>query len=388
MLSNAAACPTDPSKKASLMGSFSLNNICVRYQNKHLAVADLISSDGNQCAALFGYNEYRQVYAQLADVRAPRDADNLASCQRHRLGLAVRFSSNNFFHQSFYAAAMHRALVGVARTSDAVFVPIGGAFPAEGPNRLWEYTLRSLSNASADQLFNDTHTLLRAPCTCFDRFIGATHGLAPMAEEARAILMAYRRSAARNARAVLNLPPVTTRAARDMLFIMRRTARRVITNEQEVLDRVLAAQPRLRVVAFEEMPVAQQMALVSESSVLIGVHGMAIAGYVVHLPADERKTACVEIQPRPDPVSWTWSKIVKGLAHGAGVRFLVMQSPHSPGCYIDTMRSMNCTGDALCQRAVSKGLRSFAASSVLNCNVTVDSAHLLTLIQSAADHTK
>ena len=184
---------------------------------------------------------------------------------------------------------------------------------------------------------------------------------------------------------------VSKRAAQDMLLIVRRGRRRVISNEREVTERALAAQPRLQVLAFEELPITKQMEIVSTASVLIGVHGQAIAGYVSHLPADARKTAVVEIWPRLDAVSYDWAKIVPGLAIGAGVRHFTVIAEHSPGCYIDYLRQVNCTAQenpSYCSRTVQKGLKSFQANTVLNCNVTVDSERLLGVIQQAAMHTR
>lgn len=313
------------------------------------------------------------------------------------------FSSNNFYHQLNFAASAHEALVGIA-APDAVFVPIGWSFPASAPHKLWEFTLRSLSSASAAKLANQTHMLLRAPCTCFDRLVAVTHGMQPVSASSRAAFAAFRRSSAINARMVLRMEPVrdARRSAQDMLFIVRHGSRRVITNEEALRKQAQAAQPRLRIVTFEAMPIVQQLTMVSESSVLIGVHGMALAGYVVHLPTDERRTAILEIQPKPDPSSWEWMTIMRDLAAGAGVRHLVLFANHASGCFIDFMRHANCSSqdawrrlalgsqasEARCRLALSKAWKSFAATSVLNCNVTVDFPKLLGLLNDAAQHTE
>ena len=130
----------------------------------------------------------------------------------------------------------------------------------------------------------------------------------------------------------------------------------------------------------------QQIVMVSESSVLIGVHGQALSGYVLHLPAEDRKTAIIEIRPKPDPRSWEWTKMVSGLASAAGIRFLSLTSEHAPGCYIDEIRSSNCS-TAECSHAHAAALRSFHAASVLNCNITANPQKLLALIQQAAAYT-
>lgn len=296
----------------------------------------------------------------------------------------------------FFAPAIHQSLIHVAReNTDAVFVPIGAGFPSTVPDSRWEFTLRSLSNASANWLVSKVSGLLSARCTCFEQLVAATHavslGRQAATATARAAIAAFRRSTTVHARALLNLATIAPRAAQDMLFVVRRGTRRIIVNEEELLKTLLNAQPRLRVVAFEDIPIAQQVAMVSEASVLIGVHGMAIAGYVAHLPADRRRTACVEIQPQPDAHSWEWVTIVPRIAAAAGIYHQAIVVPHAPGCYIDQVRARNCTADAnpeLCFLRARKAMRSFQATSVLNCNVTVDSKGLLPLISKADAHTR
>lgn len=368
------------------LGTFLLKNVCVRYPNKRSAVAELISRDGN-CGDVYGYTEYRLNYARISSLRPPNVGENLRSCQKRGMGLGIRFSSNNFFHQTFYAAAAYQALFRTARMHDAVFVPLGAGYPVSVPTRLWEYTLRSLSNASATQIRQETQALFEEPCTCFDQFLASTHGVDLAHQVSRSSFWAFRRSSLMNAAAVNGVAmPTISRSAQEMLFVMRHTTRRIITNEQELKVRVLEAQPRVRMVAFEEMPVSEQMALVSRSSALIGVHGQALAGYVLFLPTDQQKTACLEIRPQQDPLSWNWIGIVKGLARSFGVKYFALDAPHAPGCNIDKLRHANCTTD-VCRRAVSKGLHNPSKNSVLNCNVTVDHRKLLSLINQAADHT-
>eukprot|EP00966_Prymnesium_polylepis_P093712 2168349-Prymnesium_polylepis.1 len=302
-----------------LFGSFSLDNVCVRYPQKTTAVADLISRDGKR-AEIHGYNEYSRRFRRITTLRPTRADEKLDKCRQRRLGLGLRFSSSNFFHQLYYASAAHLSLIQEAKGSPgAVFVPLGTSFPHDVPDRLWEFTLRSLSNESAADLLNRTQSLLGTPCTCFDRLAAATHGYA-FRQIPRGALAAFRSASALHARLQLNLPQVAERSARDMLFILRQGKRRAISNAEEVQRQLLSAQPRIRVLAFEEIPIVQQLAIISEASVLIGVHGMAIAGYVAHLPTDERRTACVELQPAPSRVSWEWTRIVPTITGAAGVR--------------------------------------------------------------------
>ena len=394
--SNASSC--SGTAAATLVGTFYLQNVCVKYPHHRLAVADFISTDGT-CAEILAYSEYSASYRHISKVRRPHDGEDLSRCERHSLGLGIRFSSSNFYHQLNFAASAHETFLRIG-APDAVFVPIGHSFPRTAPDGLWEFTLRGLSNASAARLTNQTNALLKANCTCFGRVVAATHAMQPASPRSREAFAAFRHSSAVHARMV-SMHAVRDgrrRSTTDMLFIVRHGPRRVITNEDAVRLQALAAEPRLRFVAFETMPIVQQLKLVGESSTLIGVHGMALAGYIVHLPTHEWTTACVEIQPAANAFSWTWTAIMRDLAAGAGVLHLALTARRAPGCFIDFMLHANCslkkdweplgaTSPGHCKLALSKAFKSFAASSVLNCNITVDSRKLLGLIEKAARHT-
>jgi hypothetical protein len=385
LLPNDPTCikPSKMVTSAHLLGSFVLDNVCVRYPTRGNSVADLISGEG-KCAAVFGYTEFRRAYAFISNLRPPREGEDLRTCSQRLLGLGVRYSSDNFFHQLFFAIAAHATLVDVAAPG-AVFVPIGAGYPSMRPGPLWEYTLRSISNESAARLLNETQSLFESRCTCFKRFYASTHSVSHSSTSGRAMFSAFRQSSIMNARAALSMPVnlESSRSSRDMLFIMRHSARRVITNEKELRQSALAAQPRLRVLSFEEMPVAKQLSIVSEASVLIGVHGMAIAGFLVHLPTHRWRTGCVEIRPIPDKASWEWVNIVVRISNAAGVLHTYVNAAHAPGCPVDVLRSTNCTTDQ-CRSGVVKALRNFAVSSVLQCNVTAAVDQVLGAIQRIA----
>ena len=296
--------------------------------------------------------------------------------------------------QQFFAAGVFAALHQHA-ASDAVFVPFGSVKPRERPDSKWEYTLRSLSARSAAELQNGTQAVLTAKCTCFERLVAYTGGFSPYdAKRSQASITAFRHASLRNARLVVGPSWSSTSAVvdeRDILFILRRAKRRVITNEADVLRRASAAQLRLRGVVFEGMPIAEQMLTTSKATILIGVHGAGLAGYVAFLPSDARKTACVEIRPKPTVGSNAWVPIVASLAKGAGVRLFPLTANHAPGCPADASEAewKRCPAGrdrGLCRREVTrKG--SFEGNSVLWCNVTVDTEQLLTVIEAAVRHT-
>ena len=387
-------------REQNLMGSYSVDNVCVQYHRKASSVPDFVwnnitSVEVSGTPSVYAYSEYMKAYRRVAAIRGPHDGEDLSACNRLRLGLGVRFPSNNFYHMLGFAAAAHSALLHFAHMPDAVFVPIGATRPESQPGPLWEYSLRSLTTRSAAVLVEQTQSLLSRRCTCFDLFVAATHSYRPESPTSSSAYAAFRRSSALNARSMLSLELAARRSAQDILFIVRHGPRRVITNEKDVINRALAGELRLRAVAFETIPIVRQLAMVSESSAIVGVHGMALAGYVHHLPSDLRRTACVEIRPKPDPRNWQWTNIMSDLCVGAEVKFFYIEATHAPGCYLDLIRTVNCSTDegvkalqaqstAHCALAVQKSLRSFAASSPLNCNVTIEDPDRLARIIARA----
>lgn len=82
-----------------LFGTFSLDNVCVKYPSTRNTQADLIARDG-QCATVHGYSEYRRHYVTISKLRPPLAGEIFDGCHRSPLGLGMRFSSNNFFHRT------------------------------------------------------------------------------------------------------------------------------------------------------------------------------------------------------------------------------------------------------------------------------------------------
>ena len=96
---------------------------------------------------VYGFSEYTRRFRMVTNVRSASSQNKShESCRWRRLGLGVRFSSTNFYHQMCFAAASHAALASYA-APDALFVPFGSNFPRARPSRAWELTLRALSTA-------------------------------------------------------------------------------------------------------------------------------------------------------------------------------------------------------------------------------------------------
>ena len=342
-------------------GAFEARDVCVRFQDNSTARPHLYSRAGS-CGNIFGFSEYKHSFRYVTRLQ-PADKAALQDCRQRRLGLGLRYSNDNPFHQQFFAAALHSALVAHA-APDALPVPIGSSFPRARPSPLWEYTLRSLFNTSAQRLNSEVDQLLQAPCTCFDRLVSFTGGFAQADVRSRDSVWAFRRASVRNARAAAasaSWLSAVDADARDILFLLRRGRRRVIVNEDALLGEALAGQPRLRRVSFEgDVPVVEQMLIVSTAAVLIGVHGAGLSGYVTFLPSHLRKTACIEIRPRSFGNAGDWKPIVQNLARVAGVRFFALDAEHAPGCKADVHQSRlrSCTaGEAgsHCRRSVNRG---------------------------------
>ena len=168
-----------------LAGTFSLQNLCVRYGTAGTARPEFVSRDGH-CATIWAYSEFSGRFGRVSRLQAGLDGWDLPRCQQRRLGLGVRYSSDNLGHQLRFAAAVPAALQRHS-ASDAWLVPIGSKFPHERPGKLFEFTLRGLSNATSEQLRFDTEALLNSPCTCFRLFVAFTGGFDPRAARVYAV---------------------------------------------------------------------------------------------------------------------------------------------------------------------------------------------------------
>jgi len=136
-----------------LSGAFELRDVCVRYNDRTSSRPSLVSLDPRWPAGcvtpIYGFSEYTRRYRILTNVKpAAFHNKSLEGCRWRRLGLGVRFSSTNLYHQMCFAAATHAALAPHV-APDALFVPFGSNFPHTRPSRVWELTLRALSTASA-----------------------------------------------------------------------------------------------------------------------------------------------------------------------------------------------------------------------------------------------
>lgn len=149
-----------------------------------------------------------------------------------------------------------------------------------------------MTTASPDDISSAAIQLLRTPCTCFDRFEATAQPFNPGAAMAAEALRRFRHAMLRN---IHPLPPTSNRvSAGAMLFVSRQGERRTLTNEAEVLSLLGRRLDRVQRVAFEELSLTTQMRVVSDASVLIAVHGQALA-WLPFLPWESQPTGVVEV---------------------------------------------------------------------------------------------
>ena len=299
-------------------------------------------------------------------------------CQNAPLGLGVPLSHpTSIYHQLYYAvpAWLHlRAHVAAGVGPPLAFVPLALQSAALGrgkpmaPRRwhAWEFTLRALSRAGAAEIAAAASVLLRTSCTCFGRFEASGIAFSPGARADTPQLLGFRAAALANA---LASPPLDDaagiraaswgppRSSRDMLFIIRRGARRGLSNEAEVFH-ILRSLRRVSRIIFEDLTLAEQMVRISSASALIGVHGQAFA-WLPFLPWDSRPIALVEISlaSRRGVINTCYERWSTAL----GVHYWRVAGTPTGGCNGDVGRGDN---------------EAMRAHKILACNVTANTAQL------------
>ena len=417
--------------RAEFTTSLSLRNACIAfYDDDRSQHRTHIVVDGPLVSPIVvhGFEERASGYTRLAVVRPALayDRNSLALCWRAPLGLGVPVShATSIYHQLFHAVPSWLALrehVAAAGFSDdapaAAFVPLVFAAAALGhgkpaaPRRwhAWEYSLRALTTAATVDIAAATTRLLRAPCTCFDRFEADARAFNPGARAAAAAVRAFRDAALRHVR--VTTPRLTSLAsiaaaqwpgsrqvgsdgggtgvggsaavglsgvggpsgalssslAADLLLVGREGERRTLSNEAALLERLggLPEASRLARVALEALPLGAQMRLVSEASLLVAVHGQALA-WIPFLPADRRTVGAIEIAIMTK--HGALNNCYEAWSAALGVRYWKVAGTLTGGC----------TGGATNRDDVAQ-----RSSKLLSCNVTVNVMQLVGTISTAA----
>ena len=154
-----------------------------------------------------------------------------------------------------------------------------------------------------------------------------------------------------------------------MLLISRSGERRALSNEPTVLAS-LASLRRVRRIVLEDLPLAEQLGVVSEASALLGVHGQAFA-WVSFTPWARRPVAVVEISlaSRRGVVNTCYERWSAAL----GVRYWRVNGALTGGC----------SGGA-----TSRDNEATQAHKILACNVTVDVRQFVGAVYRAAEVTR
>ena len=336
-----------------LPGAVSLRNSCVEFldddaTNMAGVRIRLVSRDGVM-AVVHGYQEFIYGFRRILQIRPAVESDRAAIAQAEHLplGLALQYASFNLGHQIHHTVAAWAALHAHAEAApDAVYVPVPGAHVAKslfqsaghrgtGLRRIfstasWLLAVRGLSHDVADVVTKRTVRLFERGLTCFERIEGAFGGLSPYSGDASALrdAAAWQRAVLRTTAHQLRAPSSFAPSSGDLvqlLLVSRGGRTRQITNGDE-LTRSLGAIPGARLVQtqMEVLSLSEQLMRVASSSILVGVHGMALV-YSLFLPWSSQRTALVEIQP-PRPRSkagagMAWTSIFANIVEPRGVRY-------------------------------------------------------------------
>ena len=349
--------------RAEFSTALSLRNACVAfhddkysYHRAHFVVDGPLESP----IVMHGFDERASGYQRLTVVRRAEEYDRLSigMCRREALGLGVPVShASSIYHQQFHAVPSWLALrklvadAGLGENAPAAaFVPLAFASAALGhgkpaqPRRwyAWEFSIRPLTTASADDIAAAASRLLRAPCTCFERFEADGRAFNPGARSSAPAIRWFRDAALRHAPLALDAAAAASAAAASaaavaaagmapggggsggggngggalLLFVSRQGVRRSLSNEADVLTLIARSQalrvesalgsyatsssyassssslalsraPRLMRVVLEQLPMVEQMQLVASATALIAVHGQVCEGLWWPLMASE-----------------------------------------------------------------------------------------------------
>ena len=376
----------DFSRAEHFAGEFHLRNACVTFHRGEGGVktsyrSQFISLDG-LTAVLHGFSEHSWRFGKISTVRPARRREVpmlMQDCVRRRLGLAVYFSSNNFFHQIVHAVPAHAAL-HASTSNAAVFIPVVGYLAGQwtGPPHwraaAWEYTLRSLTTLSTERLAEQLGTVLTARCTCFDSIVGSIGAYTPYSQWHGTAERgtAWRAATLRNA-ALVRGGTTPKAALEDILYLARESgnARMVVNSAQ--LDVALGNRSRVLKVVMERLALVDQMRQVEAAVALVSVHGMALS-LLPFLPYLTRRTAVLEILPRWSGESWLWTKIYPDWCASLGIHHSkVIAEPSPVGCG----RSGRGSG----------GGKRKKHADVLACNVTMPIEKLVSSLQRVEEWT-
>lgn len=375
--------------------SLSLKNACLLYYDDRSTMHRpffLLEDEEAPTTILHGFSERALGYQRLAVARPAQRHERraLSQCKRRKLGVGIPVSHvSSIYHQLFHALPAWeawqtlRTSLGLDTSTAPTFFPLMLAEAGIGYSKSvntqrwhgWEFSLRPFTSATAAEIQRSLTSLLRAPCTCFERIEVVSTAFNPGAPSAAPRLRGFRAAALQNMGMLVSAPVPralqgSTAAMREegaLLLVSRSEGRRSMDNEKALLLE-LRTVPRVVRLVLEDLSLAQQMSAVSRATALIGVHGQALA-WVVFLPP-HRRVALVEITPRA-------SRHVRNQCYEVWSKALSVKFYR-----VTALIAGNCDGGATRRDNAAARFQ-----KILRCNVTVDVPATAKAIISAAKWT-
>jgi len=320
-----------------LAGTWSMRNACVAFYSTQKTTyrAHWISRQ-QEAAIVSGFSEYNSRFHRLTWLRPETPGDRLEACATHPLALAFSFSSNNIYHQFFHAVPAWLALSAQAeRNPDATMVPLVSIHAGNwtGPERhwaahAWQFSVRALTKAAPQTITANLGALLGARCTCFDRVEGNTGAFEPRAPLALGSLRRFCLVALRNAAGLLGSAPGERRT--ELLYVSRAGGRKVV-NDAAALSALRLDNPSVRRVILEQLPVVQQMQLISDTLLLVTQHGQALA-WMPFMTIGDTPAAVVEIQLPFSKRTWVSTFMYGAWAVSLRIGHTLVQSTNAATC--------------------------------------------------------
>lgn len=143
----------------------------------------------------------------------------------------------------------------------------------------------------------------------------------PPTNDAREALPAVPDKPAEHFQAVARTAALTRALTSPMITLLSRRNKRLLLNEKQLVNAARAAGHRIRIVALEELCIADQLAILATTSVLIGVHGSGLSNSVF-LP---RGSALVQLLPYGVQ---NGAQFFQSAATSAGVAYFEWKNPN------------------------------------------------------------
>ena len=319
-----------------------LRNACVAFHTRRNTsfVSQWISRQ-EDAAIIYGFSEYINGYQRVSWVRPELPSDNLESCARADLGLAILFPANNVYHAFFHAVPAWRTLLRQPVIRDSRIVPLVGEHAGHWFNAVphaWEFMVRAFTRDSSQQIFLDLRSLLSARCTCFRRVIGNTEAFEPRSPASRSTLQSFCRTVLRNsARFLSNASSFHT--VRHVLYVSRRGFRSLVNDEN--VTRLLSKHSA-RKLHLETLSLTDQMHLIAKTHLLITLHGQALA-YMPFMTLSKDPTAILEISLPLSAHTWRSKLMYEKWALSLKIAYFSSKTAYSGHCNTEDKVRLRCT---------------------------------------------